>query len=296
MSSKSGKIRKLIDESFIYSYHTTWQDIRKKRIRREILDKDPAENKLTEMLSNALPMDPDTIRQEFERLFKKFDMEEIGVEDIEVDYDGNVTVTFFDDDSELDIIFTYDDDDGCIAIIDDGDEDTDYVVVDFDPMNPAVLKTPFGMYIDMTNLRWVNKSFLTAILTAGDMELDDDDDSYLVSSDDMAQQKNFDRLYHEITQDDIDAYMAEDYISEVKKRVIRGGKAVRLSVVRKKRRKRITGKQKAALRKAARKRKMKGSQIQRKRKKSLKLRKRLGLKKSKLGKHRKVAGTADRKS
>lgn len=291
-----GKIRKLIDESFIYSYYTTWADIQKRR--EEEVDKDPAEHKIAEMLSNSVPIDPETVSDEFNKLLSKFDIDNVKVDDVDIDYEGNITITFVSGNDEMTVIFCWDEDDGAIALIDDGDEDTDYTMVDFDAMNPALIKTPFGTYVDLANARWINKSLMVAILTAGDFELEDSDGDALISSKDFDGQKNFDVLYQEISNDDVDAYMfdsGEGLISEAKKRVIRGGKAVKLAIVRKKRRKRVTGKQKAALKRAGRKRKMKKSSIKRKLKKSLKLRKRLGIKKKSLGKFRKVAGTADRK-
>jgi hypothetical protein len=83
-------------------------------------------------------------------------------------------------------------------------------------------------------------------------------------------------------------------ISERSVIVVRGGKRVRLPLVRRRRRKRLTSKQKNAIRRGAKKRKMKRGQIARARKKSLKLRKRGNLKRN-TNKRLKVAGTSDKK-
>ena len=83
-------------------------------------------------------------------------------------------------------------------------------------------------------------------------------------------------------------------IDEVKKTVISGGKKVRLAIVRKVRRKRLTSSQKQGIRKAVIKRKQKKGQSSRRRKKSLALRKRSGLKRQSLGRNLKVAGTSNR--
>ena len=79
-------------------------------------------------------------------------------------------------------------------------------------------------------------------------------------------------------------------------RVVRGGKVVRLPLVRRKRRRILTGKQRQGIRKAALKRKAKAGQIKRKRAKSLRLRRNQNVKKRSGDTNRfKVAGGADRK-
>ena len=77
--------------------------------------------------------------------------------------------------------------------------------------------------------------------------------------------------------------------------VVRGGKKVKLPIVMKKKRRVLTSKQRAGLKRAALKRKQNKVQINRKRAKSLKLRKRSNIKKKKLAPGQKVAGTSDRK-
>lgn len=72
-----------------------------------------------------------------------------------------------------------------------------------------------------------------------------------------------------------------DPIEEKHAFVVRGGKKVKVGLARRKRKKRMTAKQRQAVRKAVRTRRKKKTQIARKRKKSLKVRKRMGLKKTK---------------
>lgn len=86
----------------------------------------------------------------------------------------------------------------------------------------------------------------------------------------------------------------ESELEEATQFVIRGGKKVKKKLVRNKRRKILTPKQRAGIKKAVRSRKSKKGQTARKRKISNKLRKRMKLKKN-TNKRLKVAGTSSRK-
>ncbi len=86
----------------------------------------------------------------------------------------------------------------------------------------------------------------------------------------------------------------DDDFDEAFTYVIRDGKKVKKKLVRQKRRKRLTAKQKQGIRKGVRSRRAKKGQIARKRKKSLKIRGRKNLKRN-TNKRMKVAGTSSRK-
>jgi len=83
-------------------------------------------------------------------------------------------------------------------------------------------------------------------------------------------------------------------IDEASQYVVRNGKKVKKKLVRQKRRRILTAKQKAGIRKAVRSRRAKKGQTARKLKKSNKIRKRMNLTKNK-NKRLKVAGTSSRK-
>jgi len=92
----------------------------------------------------------------------------------------------------------------------------------------------------------------------------------------------------------LDILDPDDDIEEANTFVIRNGKKVKKKLVRSKRRKILTAKQKAGIRKAVKSRRAKKGQTARKRKISNKLRKRMKLKKN-TNKRLKVAGTSSRK-
>lgn len=94
---------------------------------------------------------------------------------------------------------------------------------------------------------------------------------------------DFDNGVSWLTEEDIETLLTwgDEDTEEIEERsitVIRGGKKVRKKVIRKRRKKRLTAKRKASIRKAVRKKKAKKAQIQRKRKRSLNVRKRAKLK------------------
>lgn len=181
------------------------------------------------------------------------------IDDVTSDEDGDVVVSFTNEDGEfMEVLFTYDLVDGAEAIIltddiadsedddfeDDGELELD--MIDLDPLEPALIKNGDTIGIDLINNSWINSSVLQAILNFGDFMGDDETD---------------------------------DAFDEARKAfVIRGGKKVRVSLARRKKRKRLSSKQRLAVRKAVRTRRLKRSQIKRKRAKSLRVRKRLGLK------------------
>lgn len=203
----------------------------------------------------------DSIKLAFEQRLDKLGFEGITVEDVEADIEGDIIVTFADDDGdELDVLFTVDEDDGAIAILlDDEDEDgEDITIIDLDPSLPVIRKTILGEFIDLTNLDFLNRSLVTALFKAGD--LDDEDNDIRV-----------------------DVVQVEGIEEQRKISVIRGGKRVKLGIVRKRKKVRLSAKQKSGIRKGVRKRKARKAAIQRKRKKSLKIRKRLKLKKKPKG-------------
>lgn len=217
-----------------------------------------------QILEEIFAQSEEDIKRAFSNKISNLGFEGILVDEVSVELGGDVVVSFVDDDGDqMDVLFTYDDEEGAQAIVleddDYEDQEADVDVIDLNPLMPKIIDLGNGnQAMDLADLSWFNTSGLIAILNAGDF-IDDDEET--------------------------------SEMSERSTQVIRGGKKVRLAVVRRKRRKRLTPKQKAAIRKGVRKRKTKKSAIQRKRKKSLKLRKKLGIKRLK-NKRMKVAGTA----
>lgn len=209
------------------------------------------------------------IKSAFEKRLDHFDFENIEILEVGVEPGGDAVVTFGDDENEyLEVLFTFDEDDGPLAVLLDpetdhlDDEDDELDIIELGPLEPNTLDFGDGQLgLDLLNLGWLNENTLQAILTAGDL-IDDQEDAE-----------------------------GKSEMSERSVVVVRGGKKVRLPVVRRRRKKRLTAKQRAAIKRGVRKRKQKKSAIARKRKRSLKLRKRSGLKKN-TNKNLKTKGTS----
>lgn len=252
-----------------------------------------------ELIQKYEPISSDAIKNAFNKRLEELGFENIQVDEVIVDYEGDITVCFVDDENnELDIIFFYDEDEGPSAVVLDDEDAEEYIVVNLDSLNPSLKQTVFGTYLNLTDLEWMTGSVLATMLQSVDY-LEDAEESTKAPSkviDKWGFIKNEDFDAFSISEEDDSEEEEELEIDEARKiSVVRGGKRVRLAVVRKVRRKILTGKQKTAIRKAVRKRKVQQAKIQRKRKRSLKVRKRINLKKPKLTRFQKVAGTANRR-
>lgn len=255
-------------------------------------------SKINELLNQRFePIDPDAIIIAFEKRLDKFGFDNITVEDVEVDMEGNILVSFSDLEGEdyLEALFVYDEDEGAqVFILDDDaeaadvaeDDDAEHTVIDLSALAPSVISPRFSniKYINLADLSWLNKSTLASIFVAGDIE---GPSSVANDATDGPMQMGLFRALESL--DIIDS------IDERAVYAIRGGKRVKLGIVRKVRRKKMSAKAKAGVRRGVRKRKIKRFATARKRKKSLKVRRRTGLKNQKLSKFRKVQGTANRK-
>jgi hypothetical protein len=237
--------------------------------------------------------DEEKVKQAFQQRLSDFDIDNITVDEVTVDADGDILVFLSDvDGDEMLIVFIYDEDEGAMAIIQDDDEDAeDTVLIDLDALAPPIIKTAVGSYIDLTDLNWLNKSALTTLLQAGNVVDSEDEDE------EEEPTKVPDPYGYVLNNEDFQLTTEDEIMSESRKvYVIRGGKKVKLAIVRKVRRRVLTGKQKTAIRKAVRSRKVKKAQIKRKLKRSLRIRKRLHVKRPKnLSRFQKVQGTANRK-
>lgn len=251
-----------------------------------------------QILQKYEPVSSEDILKSFEARLNVLGFENITVDDVQVDYDGDITVFFTDDEGNgVDVLFTIDPDEGVIAIILDDEESEDFIIVNLDSLDPPVIDTSFGRYIDLLRLDWLSGSVIATILQSNSF-LDSDESSPIAPK--VVDPYGYTQVYDENCEEDLfielDEMDEELEIDEARKvSVVRGGKRVRLAVAKKVRRKILTGKQRASIRKAVRKRKVKQAKINRKRKRSLKVRKRISLKTPKLTRFQKVAGTANRR-
>ena len=209
------------------------------------------DNRVATILELYEPIDSDRIKKELNLRLKQMQVDDVSIGDVDVDLDGNISVEFFDVEGDIDVIFTLDQEDGPIAFVEPDDEEDDIPFVDLSDLAVPTIDTTFGTYINMLDLSWFNKKVLRMILAALDVE--DNDDSEI-------------------------PFKESDELNELTKMVVRNGKKVRKSLVRRKRKKRLTSAQRQGIIRAKVKRKAKQAQTLRKRKKSMLLRKRSNLK------------------
>lgn len=231
------------------------------------------------LIEDLMRFTDSAIKTAFEKQLKKFEFDAITIDDVASEPGGDTVITFGDDEDQMiEVLFTNDEDDGPLAIILDperdllDDEEDELDIIELGPLEPDMMDFGQGqMGIDLVNLGWLTETAMQAILTVGDL-IDTQTDTGDTDNDDA------------------------DRIEERSVVVVRGGKKVRLPLVRKRRRRRLSAKQKVAIRRGAKKRKQKARSIARKRKKSLKIRKRSGLKRQKPGSRVKTQGTSTSKS
>lgn len=237
------------------------------------------------------PFDASGAKLSLNRKLVTLGIQGIQIEEIEADEENNVVVTFSDfENNVLDVVFSYDED-GASAIIvgDDKDQDDEEnIVVDLDPLGVPVVSTPFGFYINLLVLDWLSKSTLETIFIAGALlEPKASHSHYAKDAFGNLLVAPVESYEFDLEKIEIDSKMSEGAIDEViYKIVVRGGKKERRPLVRRLRKKRLSPKQRAGLRKASRTRKSAKSKM--KRKLSLKVRKRLHLKPQKMRKGMRV--------
>jgi len=203
-----------------------------------------------------------TVVKQFNQKFNSLGLEGVSCDEVEVDYEGVQTVYFIDSEGdEMAVAFYFDEETHSAEamILHDAEEDGEQeesIIVDLSPQAPPLIKTSLGVYVNLMDLSWMNKTTMMTIFQGGDID-----------------------------------YEEKEYPTKNEARmvtVVRGGKRVRIPIVKRKRVARLTAKQKAGFRKAARKRKAKKGQINRKRKRSMRIAK--TVKRPKLNKMQKISG------
>lgn len=228
------------------------------------------------------PLSSESIATAFEKKLAQFGLDKVlQVMGAEVGEDGDVSVELMDkDDNTYVLVFIYDEKEGPQGfVLSDKDEakkskkkkakkeenDDEDVELAFDlaPLNPSVVKTAFGDYMNMSDLSWLDQDTLMGMLMAAGCPIG------------IA-------ILPKAKQDEFGQFLRNESMDEAFRIIIKGGRKVRVPLVRRLRKKRLTPRQRMGLRKAAMKRKLHSAQAMRKRRKSLALRKRLHLKPGKV--------------
>ena len=121
--------------------------------------------------------DSQDIKQAFKAHFDAYGFEGVDVQDVIVEEDGDIIVTFVDDENDsMDVIFAIDkQDDSMFAILLDdnaeaSEEEDEIMVIDIDFAGAVPRTNQFGSQsVDLVDLSWMNKSTLETILTQGEI-------------------------------------------------------------------------------------------------------------------------------
>jgi len=199
-------------------------------------------SRLSEFFKKIEPIDSESIKANFQKLFNRYSFDAISVGPIFVDMEGNITVDFFDVDSKtMRVVFAYDDLGSYAMIANDSD---DVLLFDLDPMQPVLRKTQGATYLDLTDSTWIRKSLLTALFSVGDV--DSGANAFVNVRKDGTE---VDPAFIPDSEPSPNENYQGTKINEGT-RVIRGGKNIRMPVVMEKKRIQLTDSQKQNLAKS----------------------------------------------
>lgn len=230
---------------------------------------------MEEVEAKEMPIPVDRIEAAFDDLFYKLGIEGyFFFHDVEFGTDNDIIVSFTDEEENIyTLTFVNDIDEGPCLLFDDSegeDEEEEVTLVQLKQYNVPTIQTDAGDYVNVSDLSWMDGEILLDIIKLAGFPIEIVGEPSIVSYDEFG---NLAQKVECLTND-------KDYldgICEIFKVAIRGGRKVKLNLVRR-RKKRLTPKQKAGLRKAKVKRKRSMRKALVKRKKSLKLRKKAKIK------------------
>lgn len=121
--------------------------------------------KMAQVAESMAPFEAATVKAAWTAKLNEFpEYQGVIVEDAMIQEDGSCVVSFADGDGDtVDVAFVVDEggEPQAIAISDDNETE-----VDLTPLQPGILESEFFPYVNMTDLGWVNKSTLSALLGA----------------------------------------------------------------------------------------------------------------------------------
>ena len=165
---KGTESRVQVCDTYIVGTNSFWSFKKKSSRAEEILDEVVSVGPGT--AGSGEPISSNGIKRAFTKRLSDFGFDGVSVESVEVDFEGNIIVDFEDTfGSEMSVLFQVSSDKDVVALV--SDDNGESVEVDFSPLNPPIYNSQFGLYAGLTDLSWMNKSALSAILTAGDTDL-----------------------------------------------------------------------------------------------------------------------------
>jgi len=217
---------------------------------------------LTESVSEAeASTDAELIKSALTTRIEKLGFEGVSVENVEVSGDGDVIVTFKDESgAEMEVLFGVDYSGSAYAMILDAyGDDEEIVIIDLDPVSPATFENEFGSFsVDLINLGWLNTTTLDTLLRAGDIvaKISGGSVDSIDPDAEPAAEPELDAHGNEIVKYESDLYsfrknlLHGKLVEKVMSRIVRGGKQLRLPILRAESRCNLTYKQKESLSKA----------------------------------------------
>lgn len=213
-------------------------------------------------------LSPESILKSFNLKLEKFGLT---IDEIDVGDKGDIIVNILTPDKEVyPILFMYDIMDGPQALFVSDEKDDEQTVFSLDFLNPSIVTSFYGTYVNLSDLSWLDDKTLIVMLRLAGLPID------LLVKIDCIKRDEFDQVLNPTCE--------ALELNELFKTVIRKGKKIRVPLIRRVKKKRLTARQRMGLKKAARSRKRKSAQIARKRKKSIAIRNRQHIKKTKLPK------------
>lgn len=205
--------------------------------------------------------DAELIKAAISTRIDKLGFEGVIVQNVEVSPDGDVVVTFKDEGgNEMEVLFGVDYTGSVYAMVLDAyGDDEEIVIVDLDPVSPATFENEFGsMSVDLINLNWLNTTTLDTIMRAGDIVAKISGGKVAsVDPDDVEPTGDeFDAFGNKIIKQGDESYALRVnsvkgcVYEKVMSRIVRGGKQLRLPILRAEAKCNLTFKQKESLTKA----------------------------------------------
>lgn len=131
--------------------------------------------KLQKANEAILPFDIETVKAAWEAKLAEFpEYTGVVVSNVEVNDDGSAVVSFEDAEGDYVDVSFGSDDDGPYAATESENIETE---IDLSPLEPGTITNQFFEYIDLTNLAWVNKSTLSALLGTSNVGPDRSEDT-----------------------------------------------------------------------------------------------------------------------
>jgi hypothetical protein len=215
--------------------------------------------------------DADLVKSALATRIDKLGFEGVTIESVEISADGDVIVAFKDEENnEMEVLFGVDYSGSAYAmVLDNYGDNEDIVIVDLDPVAPTVFENEFGtLSLDLVNLGWLNTTTVDTILRSGDIianingippEEEEVDSSNLDAfGNKIVNQSNGESFAVKINK------IGEEVVERVISRIVRGGRQLRLPILRAESRVNLTFKQRESITKAKKESKSRFVHVRRK--------------------------------